>query len=68
MCNHAYEAVCPRTNKIMVFCRLKGETQTLDNICVSQKFCGKLDKYIPLNQKRDCKYFDDGTRAIGDRE
>ena len=43
----------------MVFCNLKGGNATLENICVSQKFCGKLDKYVPLNQKQDCKFFED---------
>jgi hypothetical protein len=52
----------------MVFCRLKGAEQTLEHICISQKFCGKEDKYVPLNQKRDCKFYEDSTRAIGDRE
>ena len=68
MCVNAYESLCERTGKIMVFCRLKGVEQTLEHICISQKFCGKEDKYVPLNQKRDCKFYEDSTRAIGDRE
>ncbi len=67
MCSHAFEALCSRTGKVMVFCTLKGADPTLDNICISQKFCGKLDKYVPLNQEQDCKHYE-RIRAIGDRE
>lgn len=58
MCKNAYEQVSERTKKIMIFCKLKGEDATLSQLCVSQKFCPDKDRYVEINQKRDCKYFE----------
>lgn len=59
MCKNAYEQVSERTNKIMIFCKLKGGDAQLNQLCVSQRFCQNKDRYIEVNQKRDCKYFED---------
>lgn len=58
MCKNAYEQVSEKTGKIMIFCKLKGKDNSLSQICISQKFCQDKDRYIEINQKRDCKYFE----------
>ena len=58
MCKNAYEQVSERTGKIMIFCKLMGEDASLFQLCVSQKFCQDKDRYVEVDQKRDCKYFE----------
>lgn len=58
MCKNSYEQVSERTGKIMIFCKLMGEDASLSQLCISQRFCGDKDRYIEVNQKRDCKYFE----------
>ena len=58
MCKNAYEQVSERTGKIMIFCKLMGNDASLSQICVSQKYCMDKDRYVEVDQKRDCKYFE----------
>lgn len=58
MCKNAYEQVSERTGKIMIFCKLMGEDASLSQLCVSQKYCMDKERYIEVDQKRDCKYFE----------
>ncbi len=58
MCKHAYERISDRTGKVMIFCRLRGNDAALSQLCVSQKYCKDKGRYIEINQKRDCKYFE----------
>lgn len=58
MCRNAYEKVSERTKKVMIFCRLKGNNGLLNELCISQRFCPDKDKYIEINQKRDCKLYE----------
>lgn len=59
MCKNAYEQVSERTGKIMIFCKLMGNEAKLNQICISQKFCQDKDRYVEVDQKKDCKYFKD---------
>lgn len=59
MCKNAYEKISDRTEKTMIFCKLKGTESTLSNLCISQKYCGDKNRYVAINQKRDCKYFEE---------
>ena len=58
MCKNAYEQVSERTGKIMIFCKLMGEDASLTQLCVSQKYCMDKERYVEVDQKRDCKYFE----------
>ena len=58
MCINAYEQVSEQTKKIMIFCKLLGNDGSLSQLCVSQRFCQDKDRYVEINQKRDCKYFE----------
>ena len=58
MCKNAYEQISQRTEKTMIFCKLMGTNATLNQLCISQKFCADKDRYVEINQKRDCKYFE----------
>lgn len=58
MCKNAYEQVSKRTGKIMIFCKLMGNDASLSQLCISQKYCSDKDKYVEINQKRDCKHFE----------
>ena len=58
MCKNAYEQVSKRTGKIMIFCKLIGTDASMSQLCVSQKFCQDKDRYVEINQKRDCKYYE----------
>ena len=44
--------------KIMIFCNLKGYDGSIDQLCISQRFCPDKDRYIEINQKRDCKKYE----------
>lgn len=57
MCKNAYEQISDRTKKLMIFCKLLGETASLSHLCVSQKFCPQKNKYIATDQKRNCKFY-----------
>ena len=58
MCKNAYEKKSERTEKVMIFCKRKGTDATLDQLCISQKYCSDKDRYVEINQKRDCKYYE----------
>lgn len=58
MCKNAYEKVSDRTKKVMIFCKLKGTDGLLSDLCISQRFCPDKDRYIEINQKRDCKLYE----------
>lgn len=58
MCKNAYEKKSERTEKIMIFCKLMGSDASLNQLCISQKFCSDKDRYIEVDQKRDCKYYE----------
>ena len=58
MCKNAYEKISQKTGKMMIFCQLIGPDAALSQLCVSQKFCQDKDRYVEINQKRDCKYFE----------
>lgn len=59
MCKNAYEQVSERTGKIMIFCKLKGHDAQLNQLCISQRFCQNKDRYIEVDQEKNCKYFGD---------
>lgn len=42
----------------MIFCDLKGDDAALSQLCISQRYCKDKDRYIEINQKKDCKYFE----------
>ena len=58
MCKNAYEQISNRTEKLMIFCKLMGEDGALSQLCVSQKFCKDKDRYIEIDQNKDCKYYE----------
>lgn len=58
MCKNAYEQISKHTKKIMIFCNRMGKEDSLNQLCVSQRFCPDKNRYIDLNQKQDCKYFE----------
>lgn len=58
MCKNSYELKSDRTEKVMIFCSRMGKDGTLDQLCISQKFCPDKDRYVEIDQKRDCKYYE----------
>lgn len=58
MCKNAYEQVSERTGKMMIFCKLMGNEASLTQLCISQKYCMDKERYVEVDQKRDCKYFE----------
>lgn len=58
MCKNAYEQISQHTQKTMIFCKLMGTDATLNQLCISQKFCADKDRYVEIDQKRDCKYYE----------
>lgn len=58
MCKNAYEKVSERTGKSMIYCKIKSKDNTF-NLCISQRFCKDKDKYIPHEQEKFCKLYDD---------
>ncbi len=58
MCKNAYEKISERTHKMMIFCKLLGEEGGIDQLCISQKFCQDKDRYVEINQKKDCKKYE----------
>lgn len=59
MCKHSYQKKSEQTGKVMIFCKLKEKDTTLSNLCISQRYCANKDKYVVINQKRDCKHFEE---------
>lgn len=58
MCKNAYEQLCDRSKKIMIYCKLKdNEKDEMLRLCISQYYCSKEDKYVPREQKNNCKYY-----------
>ena len=58
MCKNSYEQISNRTKKVMIFCNRMGKDGTLKQLCISQRFCPDKDRYIEIDQKRDCKYYE----------
>ncbi len=58
MCKNAYERTSQHTEKTMIFCKLMGTDAALNQLCISQKFCSDKDRYVEIDQKRDCKYYE----------
>ena len=61
MCKNAYEEYIERSGKVMILCKLRitNTSSAMEKLCVCQRFCSDKDKYVALNQKRDCKYYED---------
>ena len=63
MCKNCYEKFVERSRKIMLFCKLldsdKEAKTEMMKLCICQRFCSDKDKYIPHQQKRDCKKYED---------
>lgn len=59
MCKNSYEQVSAKTKKTMIFCSRIGKEGTLEQLCISQRYCQNKDRYIEIDQKRDCKYYMD---------
>ena len=59
MCKNAFEKLSERTNKIMIFCKLRGCNTDLSNLCMCQRFCNDKDRYVETDQKKNCKYYED---------
>ena len=58
MCKYAYEQLSERTKKIMIFCKLMGNDASLGQLCISQRFCPDQNRYIEIDQQRDCKKYE----------
>lgn len=58
MCKNSYKKISEHTGKEMIFCKLIGTDASLSQLCISQKFCQDKDKYIEIDQKHDCKYYE----------
>ncbi len=60
MCGNCYEKYVERSEKTMLFCKLKSkemEQSELLGLCTCQRFCSDKDKYIPYKQISGCKYY-----------
>lgn len=61
MCKNCYEKFVERSGKKMLFCKLLDEDKNLKNemikLCICQRFCKDKNKYIPNNQKQNCKNY-----------
>jgi len=58
MCKNSYEQVSHQTGKTMIFCKRMGTEATLNQLCISQKYCADKNRYVEIDQKRDCKYYE----------
>jgi len=58
MCKNAYEQLSDRTKKTMIFCKRMGESAALNELCISQRFCRDKDRYVEINQSKDCKFYE----------
>lgn len=59
MCKNAYEQISARTKKTMIFCKLFGTDGSLNQLCISQRFCQDRNRYIGVNQNKNCKKYDE---------
>lgn len=57
MCKNAYEQISEHTNKVMIFCKLLGNDASLDQLCISQRFCPDKDRYVENNPNNNCKKY-----------
>lgn len=57
MCKNSYELISERTGKKMIFCKLLGIDGSLNQLCISQRFCAKKDRYIESNPRKYCKNY-----------
>lgn len=57
MCKNAYEQISDNTKKVMIFCKLMGTDGTLNQLCISQRYCPNKDRYVEIDQKKDCKKY-----------
>lgn len=59
MCKHCFEEMCKRTEKIMLFCKLKNnDLSELSRLCSCQRYCSDRDRYIKHKQKENCKEYE----------
>ncbi len=58
MCKNAYEMTSSRTKKVMIFCKLLGNDGNLNQLCISQKYCQDKDRYVVIDQKKDCNKYE----------
>lgn len=58
MCKNSYEQISHQTGKTMIFCTRMGTEATLSQLCISQKYCADKGRYVEIDQKRDCKYYE----------
>ena len=60
MCSNCYEKYVEKTERIMLFCRLKDKDgyDEMLKLCTCQRYCNEQDKYIPYKQREGCKYFE----------
>ncbi len=58
MCKNAYEQISDRTKKVMIFCKLLGLDGNLNQLCISQKYCQDKDRYVEIDQRKDCKKYE----------
>ena len=63
MCKNCYEKYVDRTGKEMLFCKLRinenASHDSMFNLCICQRYCSDKEKYIPHNQRENCKYYED---------
>ncbi len=59
MCKQCYEEYIERSGKTMLLCEIKSKEESgLARLCICQRFCPDRDKYIPHQQREQCKYFE----------
>lgn len=59
MCGNCYEKYVERTERVMLFCKLKNSAiAELLKLCDCQRYCSDKDKYVPHKQKESCKYYE----------
>ena len=58
MCKNSYEKISDSTKKMMIFCKLLGTDGSLTQLCISQRYCSNRDRYVEINQKKDCKKYE----------
>lgn len=58
MCKYQYYKTLSRSGREMLFCKLKDDSYAdMEQLCLGQYFCTKEDKYLPRNQKQNCKNY-----------
>lgn len=59
MCKNAYEWLSEKTDKVMIYCKLKEDCKNeLERLCLGQYYCSEKDKYCERNQKVNCKKYE----------